>query len=37
MSADENISSVDFYIARKISRVVDIFGGVVAMKKAGKK
>ncbi len=40
-SNDRNISSVDFYIARKISHVselfVDIFGGVVATKKGGKK
>jgi len=34
------ISSVDFSIARKMSAselFVDIFGGVVAMKKGGKK
>jgi hypothetical protein len=40
-SHDINISSVDFSIARKIYQVselfVAIFGGVVAMKKGGKK
>ncbi len=37
MSDDGNISSVDFYIAPTMELFVDIFGGVVATKKGGKR